>query len=109
MKKALIYQQGSLAGILEQTEGGTYQFTYTEGYHGEPVSLTMSTEKKMYHFDHFPSFLEGLLPEGERLEAFLKLCKIDRNDYFTQLLTLGEDLVGSLEVYPNYSVNRSNS
>lgn len=46
MKKALIYQQGSLAGMLEQTEGGSYQFTYTERYQGEPVSLTMSTEKK---------------------------------------------------------------
>jgi serine/threonine-protein kinase HipA len=100
MKKAFIYQQNSFAGILEQLDKNAYEFTYAEGYHGTPVSLTMSTAKKTYHFDHFPSFLEGLLPEGERLEAFLRLCKIDRRDYLTQIFTLGRDLVGSLEVYP---------
>jgi hypothetical protein len=32
------------------------------------------------------------------LEALLKKQKIDRNDCFTQLVTLGQDLVGSLSV-----------
>ena len=38
------------------------------------------------------------MPEGEQLEALLKKQKIDRNDCFTQLVTVGEDLVGSLSV-----------
>jgi serine/threonine-protein kinase HipA len=39
-----------------------------------------------------------LLPEGEQLQALLKKQKIDRNDCFTQLVTVGQDLVGSLSV-----------
>jgi serine/threonine-protein kinase HipA len=41
---------------------------------------------------------DGLLPEGAQLEALLKTHKIDRNDYFKQLVTVGRDLVGSLSV-----------
>ncbi len=100
MKKIHIYQQGILAGTLEECSGKTYQFTYIEGYCGEPVSLTMKDIKKTYHFDRFPPFLEGLLPEGKRLEALLRKCKLDRNNYITQLQKVGEDLVGSLTVRP---------
>ena len=100
MKKLLIYQQGVFAGTLEEYEGGTYQFSYAKGYHGQPVSLTMRDQKKNYQFDHFPSFLEGLLPEGPLLEAFLRKCKIDRTNYSKQIQTVGRDLVGSLEVLP---------
>ena len=100
MKKLLIYQQGSFAGVLEEREEGKYQFDYADQYHGEPVSLTMRDEKKTYHFDHFPAFLEGLLPEGELLEALLRKCKIDRSNYLKQIQTVGRDVVGSLEVFP---------
>ncbi|MFI0347859.1 MAG: HipA N-terminal domain-containing protein [Chthoniobacterales bacterium] len=98
MKKAIIYQQNSLAGVLEKSEGDGYQFTYAPEYHGAPVSLTMSLDKKNYHFDRFPSFLEGLLPEGELLQALLQRYKIDSTDYLTQLVTVGGDLVGVLTV-----------
>jgi len=32
------------------------------------------------------------------LEALLKRRKIDRNDYFRQILAVGEDLVGAVTV-----------
>jgi serine/threonine-protein kinase HipA len=40
-----------------------------------------------------------LLPEGPQLEALLRKHKIDRHDAFRQLVTVGEDLVGSLTVH----------
>lgn len=49
---------------------------------------------KTYEFESFPSFFEGLLPEGIMLEALLRKYKIDRNDYFAQLIKVGQDLVG---------------
>ena len=44
--------------------------------------------------EEFPPFLDGLLPEGSQLEGLLKLKKIDRNDLFSQLMAVGEDVVG---------------
>jgi len=41
---------------------------------------------------------EGLLPEGPQLEALLRMHKIDRNNAFRQLVTVGADMVGSLTV-----------
>ena len=41
---------------------------------------------------------EGLLPEGMMLEALLRKYKIDRNDYFGQIIMVGQDVVGAVTV-----------
>jgi serine/threonine-protein kinase HipA len=51
-----------------------------------------------YAFDRFPPFFEGLLPEGVMLEGLLKQNKIDKLDYFSQLMAVGGDLVGAVTV-----------
>src|SRR2546421_9649526 len=98
MRKAEIYQQGRLAGWLEEIDRRHYRLPYAEGYEGEPVSLTMPIEKRIYDFAEFPPVLEGLLPEGFLLEALLRQCKVDRDDLLSQLLLVGEDVVGSLQI-----------
>ena len=98
MRKAAIFQQKALAGVLEELAGGRWRFTYEPNYVSQPVSLTMPVAQTTYEFDHFPPIFEGLLPEGEQLEAMLRRCKIDRKDFFQQLVTTGQDLVGSLTV-----------
>ena len=96
MRKAEVHQQGALAGVLEELEGGRWRFTYADGYSGEPVSLTMPAVVAVHEFDHFPPPFEGLLPEGLQLEAMLRRYKLDRSDLFGQLIIGGQDLVGSL-------------
>ena len=54
--------------------------------------------KKKFSFDGFPPFFEGLLPEGIMLEGLLRQLKIDANDYFSQLLATGKDLIGAVTV-----------
>lgn len=98
MRKAHVAVHGIIAGILEQLNDGTYQFIYSDTYHGAPVSLTMPLTQKVYPFATFPPFFEGLLPEGPMLEALLRKFKIDSNDYFSQLLTVGNDLVGAVTI-----------
>lgn len=99
MKKAKVYVSGKLAGVLEEVVfKQAYKFSYLEGYDGLAVSLTMPTSKKEYFFDKFPPFFDGLLPEGIMLEALLKKGKIDRNDYMSQLLKVGHDMVGNVTV-----------
>lgn len=98
MRKVRISVNGVEAGILEKLKGEKYTFTYRDDYHGAPVSLTMPLKKKVYEFDVFPPFFEGLLPEGIMLEALLRKYKIDRNDYFGQLIKVGQDVVGAVTI-----------
>jgi serine/threonine-protein kinase HipA len=86
------------AGLLEELSDDHYRFIYDADYQGEPISLTMPIEKREYQFSKFPSFFEGALPEGIMLEALLRKYKLDRKDYFGQLLQVGRDLVGAISV-----------
>lgn len=97
MRKAKISVHGQPAGLLEEVEAGAlYRFDYLPGYEGAPVSLTMPLAQRSYSFQGFPPFFEGLLPEGIMLEGMLRRLKIDRRDYFSQLIATGEDFVGAV-------------
>ena len=96
MRKARVFVKGIEAGILEEQPNKHYQFSYHASYHNEPVSLTMPTTQTTYEFNHFPPFFDGLLPEGIMLEALLRKYKLDKHDYFGQLLATGQDLVGAV-------------
>ncbi|MGD8779608.1 MAG: HipA N-terminal domain-containing protein [Ignavibacteria bacterium] len=99
MRRAKIYNFGLEAGELIELKMNTeYNFFYSDNYDGEPVSLTMPKSQKEFYFDSFPAFFEGLLPEGVMLETLLRTAKIDSNDLFSQLVYVGEDLVGSVTV-----------
>ena len=99
MRKAKVYVKGIEAGILsELVQGKEYVLEYLEEYKGLEVSRTMPTTQKVYKFNHFPPFFDGLLPEGIQLEGLLKIKKIDRSDYFSQLIAIVEDTVGAVTV-----------
>ena len=99
MRSAKVYINRVEAGILSELDfGKTYRFDYLEGYSGDPVSLTMPTSQRSYAYDGFPPFFDGLLPEGYQLEGLLKFRKIDRNDFFSQLLAVGDDMVGNITI-----------
>lgn len=99
MRKARIYNFGKYAGnLIELEKMKNYKFVYDDNYSDTPISLTMPVSRKEYDFNGFPSFFEGLLPEGMQLEALLKQTKTDKNDLFTQLMLVGKDLVGSITV-----------
>ena len=98
MRKANVYNHGILAGLLIETDQKKYEFHYQEQYEGRPVSLTMPVKKQHFEFETFPPFFDGVLPEGILLESLLKTAKIDRYDYFSQLMLVGNDLVGSVTV-----------
>ncbi|MBS0185492.1 MAG: HipA N-terminal domain-containing protein [Proteobacteria bacterium] len=97
MNSARIYVHGILAAFLEK-ERNAYRIEYLSSYRGEPISLTLPIREEPYVFDHFPSFFEGLLPEGLLLEGLLRNCKLDEKDYFGQILAVGQDLVGSVTI-----------
>ena len=112
MRRARVFVNGNLAGILEEkhmyfeTKGSSptvvFSFVYSPEYFGPPVSLTMPVNQRHYSFSEFPAFFEGVLPEGAQLEGLLRREKIDRSDFFGQLMAVGSDLVGAVTVeeYP---------
>lgn len=98
MRRAIVFVHGKRAGILAESSANHYSFEYDENYEGAAVSLTMPTRQKNYGYTSFPPFFEGLLPEGVQLEGLLRIGKIDKRDYFSQLIATGNDLVGSVTV-----------
>ena len=85
--------------MLTESEND-YCFQYLPGYAGHPVSLTMPVRFEPYCFNTFPPFFDGLLPEGIQLDGLLRTRKIDKHDYFSQLLAVGEDVVGAVTILP---------
>jgi serine/threonine-protein kinase HipA len=99
MRKTKVYVKGVEAGILiEIVKGKEYLFEYLDNYNGLEISRTMPVSQKVYKFNKFPPFFDGLLPEGFQLEGLLKIRKIDRADYFSQLMAIGEDMVGVVTI-----------
>jgi len=98
MRRARVLVHGKFAGILEKSSQTHYQFIYDTHYQGPPVSLTMPLKNPVYEFNQFPPFFEGLLPEGVMLEALLRKYKLDRYDYFGQLLIVGQHTVGAVTI-----------
>ena len=60
--------------------------------------FALPIKNSVYEFQEFPAFFEGLLPEGVQLEALLRKYKLDKDDYFGQLLQVGSDLIGAVTV-----------
>lgn len=106
MRRAEVRVNGERAGILEAGDTG-YVFTYDQDYEGPSVSLTMPVRRETYEFGSFPSFFDGTLPEGAQLEALLRQAKLDRHDYFGQLVTVGQDLVGNVTVHAEMDASRA--
>ena len=99
MRRAKVFVNGIEAGILSEIkQNAEYIFEYNDGYDGPEVSRTMLPSKAKYIYSMFPPFFEGLLPEGVQLEGLLKLNKIDRDDLFSQLISVGNEVVGAVTV-----------
>lgn len=98
MRKAEVFVNNHRAGILIENSRSDYEFVYDETYEGNPVSLTMPIKIKTYKFKSFPSYFEGLLPEGVQLEFILRDKKINRDDLFSLMMVCGADCVGAVSL-----------
>ena len=99
MRKAEVFIHDQLAGHLIQESTSAYKFEYLKGFNGPPISMTMPVKNRLYTFDKFPPFFDGLLPEGFQLSMLLKTKKIDQADYFSQLTEISDDFVGAVSIH----------
>jgi serine/threonine-protein kinase HipA len=102
-KKAEVYNNNKLAGMLEKTSQGDYVFSYDQDYFDDPdtssISLTLPKTNQTYRSDILFPFFYGLLSEGVNKQTQCRLLKIDEKDYFSLLLkTANKDTIGSITV-----------
>jgi len=105
MRKAEIYRNGDLAGILTETDRRTYEFRYTSEYRNDnskpAISLTLPKDKPVFISDCLFPFFFNMLSEGTNRSIQSRQLRIDENDYFGLLLATAQfDTIGAITVKP---------
>lgn len=103
MRKAEVYRNGVLAGLLTETDSRTYIFTYNKSYFNDNaksgISLTLPKKQLEYTSEHLFPFFYNMLSEGTNRAVQSKQLKIDENDFFGLLLATAQfDTIGAITV-----------
>ena len=105
MRRAEVYRNGILAGILAEINSRSYEFSYDSVYFSDnskpPISLTLSKNQLVHTSEYlFPCFY-NMLSEGTNRAIQTRQLKIDKNDFFGLLLATAQyDTIGALTVKP---------
>lgn len=103
MRRAKIYYQSQLAGVLSEEDTG-YHFVYDNDYLRQPdaipVSLTMPLSQKEFESNVLFPFFDGLIPEGWLLDISVQNWKLDPRDRMGLLMTCCRDCIGAVSVEP---------
>ncbi len=101
MRRAKIYYQDHLAGILEERPD-RFVFSYDPGYlqkeSAQPVSLTLPLRSEPYTSKTMFSFFDGLIPEGWLLDIVEKNWKLDPRDRMGLLIACCQDCIGAVHI-----------
>ncbi len=104
MRKAQVFYQDQLAGILTENEEGyffMYESQYLENSDSKPVSLTLPLQKAAFESKILFPFFDGLIPEGWLLNIAIDNWKINPRDRFGLLLSMCRDCIGCISIIPN--------
>ena len=101
-RKANIFYQDRLAGVLEETDRG-YRFVYSSDYlkTNLPISLSLPLQEEAFESGTLFPFFAGMTPEGWYREIVCATKKIDPTDEFGVLLVTGDSTVGAVTVKEN--------
>lgn len=103
MRRAEVFCNGILAGLLTETDNGTYVFCYDELFFldEKESAISLSFPKRQREFTSkvlFP-FFYNMLSEGTNKTIQCRILKIDENDAFGLLLaTAHTDAIGAITV-----------
>lgn len=105
MRKAEVYRNGKLAGILTEDDQRHYTFIYTDEWFSDPekpaVSLTLPKTQKEYRSDILFPFFFNMLSEGVNRKLQSRVLRIDEKDHFGLLLaTAQDDTIGAITIKP---------
>lgn len=105
MRKAKVYMNGILAGILEESPERQYVFRYNDDYFSDDsrpaISLTLPKTQQVYNSSYLFPFFFNMLSEGSNRLTQARLLRIDEKDHFGILLaTAQNDVTGAITVKP---------
>lgn len=107
MRKANVFYNDILSGVLTETNDGVYLFQYQpeyiEKYPYQFITFTMPVCHEVYREQRLFSFFEGLIPEGWLLDIASKNWKINRNDRMGLLLACCQNCIGAVSIQPDIS------
>ena len=102
MRKANVYKEKKLAGMLVEDENG-YSFTYDRDYlqsGSKPVSLTLPLQSELHQSRTMIPFFDGLIPEGWLLDIAEKNLKLNERDRMGLLLVCCRNCIGAVSIEP---------
>ena len=109
MRKAEVYYQNDLAGLLSETDDGHYIFQYTDAYikkfPKQLISFVMPVRVNPYEDKQLFAFFEGLIPEGWLLDIASKNWKINPNDRMGLLMACCQNCIGAVSIKPIIETN----
>jgi HipA-like protein len=105
MRKAEVYRNGALAGILTEENRKSYVFRYHDVYFNDSnkpaISLTLPKTQREYNSEFlFPVFF-NMLSEGANRKLQCTQLRIDEEDDFGLLMATAQfDTIGAITVKP---------
>ena len=103
MRRAEVFIQGSLAGVLEEG-AASYVFTYHGAYLASEgavaISLSLPLRMESYEDKRLFPFFDGLIPEGWLLDIAEHTWKLNPRDRMGLLLACCRDCIGAVSVVP---------
>jgi HipA-like protein len=103
MRKAEVYNNGILAGVLTEEDRNQYVFRYDDAYYADAnrkaISLTLPKSQQEYHSEYLFPFFSNMVAEGINLSIQGRYLKIDERDILRLLgATAGSDTIGTVTV-----------
>ncbi len=102
MRRAEVYRNRALAGILSENDSG-FTFTYNQEYYNDNskpgISLTIPKTQLSHSSDYLFPFFYNMLSEGTNRVLQSKQLRIDEKDFFGLLLATAQyDTIGVITV-----------
>ena len=103
MRKAEVFDNGVLAGVLIEDNSDHYIFRYDDAYFIDPnkpaISLSLPKFHKEYHSRFMFPFFSNMVAEGANLSIQSRYLKIDERDILSLLgATAENDTIGAVTV-----------
>lgn len=102
-RKGTVFMHNRVAGIIEETDAGTFRFAYDRNYLAiqptpPPISLNLPLTEGFYESKMLFPFFDGLIPEGWLLDIAVRNWKLNPRDRMGLLLESCGDCIGAVSV-----------
>ena len=102
MRSARVFYKNEEAGILNQFDDGSFEYSYSAAWiqaDRPSISLTLPTSQNVFRSEFLFPFFYNMLPEGTNKQSVCYNQRIDETDHFGILMaTAQNDTIGAVRV-----------